>query len=227
MNGKTGPAGTGGKRSGGRSKGDSFLARQAKAAKKTVTEEELSGKEITPEDVTLLEQATKEYLCTPAANVYNIEFTRFKIRDMDSQEVLFEVNKLTDENENQDNNNPEKPEPLRFVRYQFPVEFLSLKRVGATIEFTVGDKPVNKFRMIERHFFRTKCLKSVDFDFGYCIPGSKNTCEHIYDMPQLTAEEISELVDNPYETKSDSFYFVDNKLVMHNKADYAYIAASS
>lgn len=25
-----------------------------------------------------------------------------------------------------------------------------------------------------------------------------------------------------YETRSDSFYFVDNKLIMHNKADYAY-----
>ena len=38
---------------------------------------------------------------------------------------------------------------------------------------------------------------------------------------------VQELVDHPYETKSDSFYFVDNKLVMHNKADYAYIATSS
>ena len=30
------------------------------------------------------------------------------------------------------------------------------------------------------------------------------------------------MIDLPYETRSDSFYFVDNKLVMHNKADYAY-----
>lgn len=30
------------------------------------------------------------------------------------------------------------------------------------------------------------------------------------------------MVENPYETRSDSFYFVDNKLIMHNKADYAY-----
>ena len=33
---------------------------------------------------------------------------------------------------------------------------------------------------------------------------------------------VQDMVDNPYETKSDSFYFVDNKLIMHNKADYAY-----
>lgn len=33
---------------------------------------------------------------------------------------------------------------------------------------------------------------------------------------------VNEMVAAPYETKSDSFYFVNNELVMHNKADYAY-----
>ena len=28
------------------------------------------------------------------------------------------------------------------------------------------------------------------------------------------------MIDNPFETKSDSFYFVDGKLIMHNKASY-------
>ena len=31
-----------------------------------------------------------------------------------------------------------------------------------------------------------------------------------------------ELIDHPYQTKSDSFYFVGGVLVMHNRADYAY-----
>ena len=150
MSSKTGSAGSAAKHGGGRNKGETFLTRQAKAAKKTVTEEELNGKDITPEDVMLLDQATKgksfyisapltvlflllllEYLCNPAANIYNIEFTRFKIRDMESQDVLFEINKATDENESPDQG-LEKPEPSRFVRYQFPVGFLSLQRVGAT-----------------------------------------------------------------------------------------------
>ena len=34
------------------------------------------------------------------------------------------------------------------------------------------------------------------------------------------------MIANPYVTKSDSFYFVEDKLVMHNKADYAYDATS-
>lgn len=33
---------------------------------------------------------------------------------------------------------------------------------------------------------------------------------------------VRQMVECPYETRSDSFYFVDNRLVMHNKADYAY-----
>jgi hypothetical protein len=30
------------------------------------------------------------------------------------------------------------------------------------------------------------------------------------------------MIDSPWETKSDSFYFVEGKLVMHNKAEYNY-----
>lgn len=30
------------------------------------------------------------------------------------------------------------------------------------------------------------------------------------------------MIQNPFETKSDSFYFVEDQLVMHNKAEYAY-----
>jgi hypothetical protein len=57
-----------------------------------------------------------------------------------------------------------------------------------SVEFTVGDKAVSKFRMIERHFFRDKLLKSFDFEFGFCIPNSKNTCEHIYEFPTLAPD---------------------------------------
>lgn len=76
--------------------------------------------------------------------------------------------------------------------------------------------------MIERHYFRDHLLKSFDFDFGFCIPNSRNTCEHIYEFPQLSESLVRQMVECPYETRSDSFYFVENRLVMHNKADYAY-----
>ncbi|XP_072909107.1 protein unc-119 homolog A-like isoform X3 [Hemitrygon akajei] len=79
----------------------------------------------------------------------------------------------------------------RFVRYQFTPAFLRLRQVGATVEFTVGEKPMKNFRMIERHYFQDRLLKSFDFEFGFCIPCSRNTCEHIYDFPPLS-EELSE-----------------------------------
>lgn len=57
------------------------------------------------------------------------------------------------------------------------------------VEFTVGEKAVNNFRMIERHYFRDRLLKYFDFEFGFCIPNSKNTCEHIYEFPSLDIDE--------------------------------------
>ncbi|KTG06839.1 hypothetical protein cypCar_00019820 [Cyprinus carpio] len=100
--------------------------------------------------------------------------------------------------------------------------FVDISLASTWVEFTVGDVPINNFRMIERHYFREQLLKSFDFEFGFCIPSSKNTCEHIYEFPPLSEEIMREMILHPYETQSDSFYFVDNKLVMHNKADYSY-----
>ncbi|MEQ2312064.1 hypothetical protein AMECASPLE_027168 [Ameca splendens] len=166
-------------------------------------------------------QETGNYLCSPDENVYNIDFTRFKIRDMETGTVLFEITKPPSTDRAGEKRDID-PNAGRFVRYQFTPAFLRLRQVGATVEFTVGDVPIENFRMIERHYFREKLLKSFDFEFGFCMPSSKNTCEHIYEFPPLSEDIIREMVLHPYETQSDSFYFVDNKLVMHNKADYSY-----
>lgn len=47
----------------------------------------------TPNDVLHLTKITDEYMCSPDANVYEIDFTRFKIRDLESGAVLFEIAK--------------------------------------------------------------------------------------------------------------------------------------
>ncbi|KAF1378425.1 hypothetical protein PFLUV_G00190420 [Perca fluviatilis] len=185
-------------------------------------EEDLQGSTvITPDDVLGLQKITENYLCSSDENIYNIDFTRFKIRDMETATVLFEITKPPSIDKAGEKRDVD-PNAGRFVRYQFTPAFLRLRQVGATVEFTVGDKPIENFRMIERHYFREKLLKSFDFEFGFCMPSSKNTCEHIYEFPPLSEDIIREMVLHPYETQSDSFYFVDNKLVMHNKADYSY-----
>ncbi|KAK6483638.1 protein unc-119-like protein B-like [Huso huso] len=197
------------------------------ADRRLVTEEELRalGRDITPDEVLGLRAVTRDYLCKPEDNIYNIDFTRFKIRDLETGTVLFEIAKPPSsdlEEEDEEENGDADSSAGRFVRYQFTPAFLRLRTVGATVEFTVGDRPVNSFRMIERHYFQEHLLKNFDFDFGFCIPNSRNTCEHIYEFPQLPEDQIRLMVEHPYETRSDSFYFVDNKLIMHNKADYAY-----
>ena len=190
-----------------------------------------------PAEVLAHFSVTEDYLCTPEDNVYQIDFTRFKIRDLHSNATLFEIakppgNMKSDEDE-------VDPNAGRFVRYQFTPEvfnilhiiasdtkttfqFLKLKNIGATVEFSVGSKPVKNFRMIERHFFRGQHLKTFQFDFGFCIPNSVNSCEHIYDFPKLDKKQQDLMIAHPFETRSDSFYFVDDKLIMHNKADYAF-----
>lgn len=216
----------------GKKKSGGFLARQAKSKEKAIdsmTEEELLKKAtINPEEVLRLNKITEHYLCSPEANIYGIDFTRFKLRDMDSGAVLFEVAKPPPPEDSESDTELDDVDPHagRFVRYQFTPQFLKLKTVGATVEFVVGEKPVNKFRMIERHFFRDKLLKSFDFEFGFCIPHSRNTVEHIYEFPTLTPDEVEDMVSHPFETRSDSFYFVEDQLIMHNKADYAYNGGS-
>ncbi|XP_051931769.1 protein unc-119 homolog B-like isoform X1 [Hippocampus zosterae] len=188
-----------------------------------VTEEDLRAQNgaVTPEDILGLRLPTRGYLCKPEDNIYNIDFVRFKIRDLETGTVLFEIAKPPHSEEDNENGASDASTG-RFARYQFTGAFLRLMTVGATVEFTVGNRPLNNFRMIERHYFRDRLLKSFDFDFGFCIPNSRNTCEHIYEFPPLSESLVRQMVDSPYDTRSDSFYFVENRLVMHNKADYAY-----
>ncbi|CAK9295035.1 unnamed protein product [Gordionus sp. m RMFG-2023] len=173
------------------------------------------------------------------ANVFGIDFTRFQIREIPSNRVIFQINKSFwrehefskdaslllpngSENNVQLSHLADYTSQQRSIKYRFRPDFLKLKTIGTTVEFTVGNHEIQDFRMIEHHFFRDTLIKSFDFDFGFCIPNTVNTCEHIYEMPKMTHHQIRDMVKNPYETKSDSYYFVNGNLFMHNKAEYAF-----
>ena len=64
--------------------------------------------------------------------------------------------------------------------------------------------------MVERHYFRGKVIRSYYFKFGFVIPGSSNSWEFIYDLPILSEEEEQEIIEAPWEVKSDSFFFADD-----------------
>lgn len=103
---------------------------------------------ITPDDVLKLTKITDDFLCDNI-NEYQIEFTRFKIRDLETDTTLFDISKdttaavasdmnshHTDGNNTNTQDNSEKepidPDSGRFVRYLFSKSFLSLKHIGAT-----------------------------------------------------------------------------------------------
>lgn len=177
---------------------------------------------VTPQEVLAFSKPTDGFLCSLAANTYGIEFLKFTIREMESNKVVFEVERDRDELPAPTSMTPEMEIASRSIRYHFPPSFLKHKTVGAKLVFAVGPQPVPNFRMIERHYFRDQLVKSFDFSFGFCIPNSTNSWEAIYDMPALSPEWEQAIINNPCETRSDSFYFVNNQLVMHNKAEYAY-----
>ncbi|CAF0876316.1 unnamed protein product [Adineta ricciae] len=197
---------------------NSTTAGNANSNDTAITEEELLEKDspLTIDDVLRLRKATNNYLTETDENVYKIDFVRFRIRDMKTNAVLFEVERAHDDDDDIELT------AGRFVQYHFPPSFLKLKQVGALVDFTVGDREVKSFRMIERHYFRDQLIKSFDFDFGFCPPNTRNSIEHIYEMPEFNSKQIKEMIEHPNETKSDSFYFVDNQLIMHKKAAYAF-----
>ena len=76
--------------------------------------------------------------------------------------------------------------------------------------------------VVERHYFRGRVIQDYSFRFGFVIPNSQNEWEFVYDMPSLTAEETQEIIAAPWEVKSDSFFFANGSLIVHNRAEYNY-----
>jgi hypothetical protein len=184
----------------------------------------MSGRNYTPQDVLRLEKPTDGFMCPLAANTYGIEFFQFTISDYNSKKIIFELGRDL----------PPPPDISvdltavgydlgRKIRYNFSEDVLKLPLIQTSLVFGVGQKSVEGFRMIERHYFRDELVKSFDFEFGFCIPGSTNTWDQVYSLPAMSPSLLEDMIQNPYETKSDSFYFVENKLIMHNKASYKYL----
>lgn len=177
----------------------------------------------TPEEVLEYSEPTRGYCCPLSANTYGIEFEHFHIRDYETNQCLFEV--TTDpamRGMDLSTIPPEFEDQVRCISYDFGADFLSLQAIGTTLQFSVGNNEIPEFRMIERMYFRDILIKSFDFTFGFCIPNSTNSWEAIYDVPELPQALIDDMIDFPWETQSDSFYFVGDELVMHNKAKYAF-----
>jgi hypothetical protein len=167
---------------------------------------------VTPEDVLQMENPSETFLCSLDANIYDIRFGGFRIRDLDSAQVLLDLEREFEP----------QTDDTRLIHYRFPPSFLDIQTIGTALTFSVGPSPVSNLLMIERHYFKNQLIKSFDFSFPFCIPNTVNTWEQIYEMPRLSAEEKEEIISNPWEMKSDSYFFVDGVLIMHTRAEYNY-----
>ena len=112
----------------------------------------------------------------------------------------------------------------RILRHSFPTAFFQLKTLELNLQFTnvFDNKPLKDLVLVEKHFFRDQILSEFEFNFPFCVPNSTNTWQYVYNLPDLTPEQQQLMIDNPFETKSDSFFFAEGKLIVHNKASYRY-----
>ena len=175
--------------------------------------------DVTPEYVKTLKAPTDRFLCKLTDNWAKFRFRGFKIRDMISNITLVEV--PDDDIENEDLSDEDDPSK-RMIKYHLGPDFLYLQTVGLTMNFSIGEKPIQNMEMVERHYFRGKVIRDYSFKFGFVIPNSTNSWEFVYDLPNLTEEEKAEISSAPWEVKSDSFFFAEGKLMIHNRAEYNY-----
>ena len=170
--------------------------------------------QITPEIVREYKEFTPKFLCPISANIYKIKFKRFKVRDLDTDFVLFDVSDDSPDSDNENNNNEEENnieieeedilKSPRTIRYHLGPDFLDLKNLGSSLTFSVGNEPVKDFLIIERHYFNDLLIKSFEFKFDFCIPNSTNTWEYIYNIPDIDNDIKRQMIEQPWNTRSDS-----------------------
>ena len=110
----------------------------------------------------------------------------------------------------------------RLIKYHLGPDFLLLRTVGLTMNFSIGKQPIQNMEMIERHYFKGKVIRDYGFKFGFVIPNSTNSWELVYDLPELTEAEMKNMAQSPWEVKSDTFFFANGRLIIHNRAEYNY-----
>ena len=109
------------------------------------------SEEITLDVVRTYKAFTPKFLCGLDANIYNIKFKRFKVRDIESDFVLFDISDDSDDNKNEENkeNNEAQEENLkkieeediykspRMIRYNLKILFSFCKYFQAFDTFFI------------------------------------------------------------------------------------------
>ena len=91
------------------------------------------------------------------------------------------------------------------------------------MNLVVGDKLVKNLVLLERHYIGGKLAANFRFQFPAFIPKSENKVEFIYEIPKLSPEVEAKLEKGEdIHAESDTFVFVEGKLIVHRRAKYTY-----
>ena len=180
--------------------------------------------EITPDYVKSLHSFTDSFLCDLDDNIYNIYFTKLVFKQMQNnqnnkEKILFELksdyNNINEEIKQKAKEIKDIYKNPRMIRYHLDKEILDFN-LKLTLEYkNESQKPVS-LKMIENHYHNNKLIWQFFNDFGFCIPNSNNWKDIIYKFNSHEFEELSKS-KSTFEIKTDTFFFANNKLIIHNK----------
>ena len=176
--------------------------------------------DFTEEQALKMDKAMDHFLVKLEDNIYGVRFNGFKLRDIKTDKVYHEYY-------------PANPFELDYfadhiLDYPFPNDILKgQKHLGTSLKLVVGDKLVKNLVLLERHYIGGKLAANFRFTFPAFIPKSENEVEFIYEIPKLTpeVEEKLEKGEDVY-AESDTFIFVEGKLIIHRRAKYTYYDSS-
>ena len=173
-------------------------------------------KNLTLEEALKMEKPTDDFIIKLEDNVPGVRFNGFKLRDMETGEVYHEYY-------------PEDVYELDYfadhvLDYKFSNKLIkNEKHLGTTLKLCVGNQLVKDLVLLERHYIDGKLAASFNFKFPLFMPNSQNSIEFIYNIPKLAPEVIEKMSKGEdVHAKSDTFIFVEGKLVVHRRAEYVY-----
>ncbi len=177
-----------------------------------------------------LQSPSQNFLCKLKANKYSLQFLQLIIKNPETNKVFFSQNMDKHENSDLIINDEDYPteilkafDEMRMRNYTFSKEFFECELMSVTLQFKVGEQEVKNMSLVENHYFKKKRIAQYNFDFPFCAPNSINTWEYIYNMPKMNKEDIKEIVEFGEKTSSDTFFFVGDKMILHNKSEYLFI----
>ena len=176
--------------------------------------------DFTEQQALQLEKPLDKFLVKLEDNTFGVKFNGFRLKDKQTDKVYHEYY-------------PKDEYELDYfadhlLDYPFPNDILKgQKQLGTKLNIAiVGDKPVKNLVLLERHYIGGKLAANFRFPFAMFPPKSKNEVEFIYSIPKLS-DEVEEKLKKGEDIHgaSDTFVFVEGKLIIHRRAQYTYYEA--